>query len=56
MAAQSVSFDYLGSPYSNASGTPSALNSGSVELELQTGGITRTVNVEAVTGFVSISD
>lgn len=49
-----VSFDYLGSPYSGASGVPSALNSGIITL--QAGMETRTVDVEPVTGFISISD
>lgn len=46
-----VSFDYLGSPYNGATG---ALTSGVVTL--QAGGVTRTVTVEPVTGFVSISN
>jgi prepilin-type N-terminal cleavage/methylation domain-containing protein len=46
-----VKFDYLGSPY-NGSGNP--LNSGVVNL--QAGGMTITVNVEPVTGFISITD
>jgi type II secretion system protein H len=45
-----VSFDYLGSPYNSAS----ALDSGSVTL--RAGGVDRTVSVEAVTGFISISE
>lgn len=52
--ATAVSFDYLGSPYSGSSGVPSALNSGVITL--QVGGATRTVSVEPVTGFVSISN
>jgi prepilin-type N-terminal cleavage/methylation domain-containing protein len=46
-----VSFDYLGSPY-NGAGT--ALTSGVVTL--RAAGVTRTVTVEPVTGFISISD
>ena len=46
-----VTFDYLGSPYN---GSPSPLNSGVVTL--QSGGITRTVSVEPVTGFISVSN
>jgi type IV fimbrial biogenesis protein FimT len=46
-----VKFDYLGSPY-NGSNSNNALNSGVVNL--QAGGITTTVTVEPVTGFVSI--
>jgi type II secretory pathway pseudopilin PulG len=49
----SVSFDYLGSPY-NGAGPPTALNSGVVTL--RAGGVTRTVSVEPVTGFISISN
>lgn len=45
-----VTFDYLGSPY-NGSGSP--LNSGLVTL--QAGGVTKTVRVEPVTGFISIN-
>ncbi len=46
-----VSFDYMGSPF-NGTGTP--LNSGVVTL--RAGGVTRTINVEPVTGYVSISN
>jgi type II secretion system protein H len=46
-----VTFDYLGSPY-NGSGSP--LNSGVVTLRSQ--GITKTVSVEPVTGFISTSN
>jgi prepilin-type N-terminal cleavage/methylation domain-containing protein len=46
-----VIFDYLGSPYDLTAG---ALNSGVVTL--QGGGATRTVSVEPVTGFISVSD
>ncbi len=49
--SQTVSFDYLGSPYNGAAG---GLASGVVTL--QAGGVTRTVTVEPVTGFVSISN
>ena len=45
-----VKFDYLGSPY-NAGGNP--LNSGVVTLHA--GGTTVTVNVEPVTGFISVN-
>jgi prepilin-type N-terminal cleavage/methylation domain-containing protein len=44
-----VKFDYLGSPYD---GNNNPLNSG--QISLQAGGTTATVNVEAVTGFISI--
>jgi len=46
-----VTFDYLGSPY-NGSANP--LNSGVVTL--RSGGVTRTVSVEPVTGFITISN
>ena len=46
-----VTFDYLGSPY-NGSGSP--LNSGVITL--QSGSVTRTVSVEPVTGFISVSN
>jgi type II secretion system protein H len=46
-----VKFDYLGSPF-DAGGNP--LNSGAVVL--QAGDFTRTISVEAVTGFISVSD
>jgi len=46
-----VKFDYLGSPY-NGSGNP--LNSGVVNL--QAGGTTARVNVEPVTGFITIEN
>lgn len=46
-----VKFDYLGSPY-NGDGDP--LNSGVISLRV--GQITVTVNVEPVTGFISIVD
>lgn len=48
-----VGFDYLGSPFSG-SGLGSPLNNGVVTL--QASGVTKRVNVEPVTGFVSISD
>jgi len=46
-----VSFDYLGSSYNGAG---SGLSSGTVTLRAS--GVTRTVSVEPVTGFISISD
>lgn len=46
-----VTFNYLGSPY-NGSGTD--LNSGVVTL--QAGGVTKTVRVEPVTGFITVSN
>jgi len=46
-----VVFDYLGSPH-NGTGNP--LNAGAVTL--QAGDVTRAVNVEPVTGFISVSE
>jgi len=48
-----VSFDYLGSPFHGGS-PPTALNSGT--LVLAAGSHTKTITVESVTGFISISD
>ncbi len=47
-----VTFDYLGTPY-NSSGA--ALTSTGT-ITLQAGDLIRTVSVEAVTGFISVSD
>jgi len=52
-AANAITFDYLGSPYSGTE-TPSPLNSGVVKL--QGGSITKTITVEPVTGYISIAD
>jgi prepilin-type N-terminal cleavage/methylation domain-containing protein len=52
-SSQTITFDYLGSPYSGT-GTSNPLNSGVITL--QAGGITKTVNVEPVTGYISITD
>jgi len=49
-ATSEVKFDYLGSPY-DGSGGP--LNSGVITL--QAGGMSMTISVEPVTGFISIS-
>ncbi|MBN2129658.1 MAG: prepilin-type N-terminal cleavage/methylation domain-containing protein [Sedimentisphaerales bacterium] len=49
-----VTFDYLGSPLAGTPGTLAALNSGVITLEA--GGITKTVSVEPVTGYITISD
>jgi len=48
-ATSKVTFDYLGSPYN---GNDNPLNNGVISL--QAGGTTITVNVEPVTGYVSI--
>jgi prepilin-type N-terminal cleavage/methylation domain-containing protein len=45
-----VKFDYLGSPFNQADGD---LNSGVVTL--QAGGISRTISVDPVTGFISVN-
>lgn len=49
-----IGFDYLGSPYTHNSGSVKSLNSATITL--QAGSITKTVTIEPVTGFVSISD
>jgi Tfp pilus assembly protein FimT len=45
-----ITFDYLGSPYSGTSN----LNSGAVSIKA--GDFTMTINVEPVTGFISITE
>jgi prepilin-type N-terminal cleavage/methylation domain-containing protein len=50
-ATSCVKFDYLGSPYN---GNDNSLNSGIITL--QAGGMTTTVSVEPVTGFISITE
>lgn len=50
-SSSTITFDYLGSPYS---GTTNPLNSG--DIDVQAGGFTVTINVEPVTGFISIAD
>lgn len=52
--ASAVSFDYLGSPYSGTGGAAAPLNSGVITL--RAGVTTRTVNVEPVTGYISVSN
>jgi prepilin-type N-terminal cleavage/methylation domain-containing protein len=52
--ALSVSFDSLGTPYSGTGSPASALlDNGAVTL--QAGGVTKTINVEPVTGYIAIS-
>lgn len=46
-----VQFDYLGSPHNSSNG---ALNSGVISL--QAAGITKTIRVEPVTGYISIGN
>ena len=53
-STSAVGFDYLGIPYT-APGTPAALLNPGV-ITLQAGGATRTVSVQPVTGYVSISN
>lgn len=49
-----IGFDYLGSPYSRGNGTTyDRLNAGTITL--QAGGITKTVTVEPVTGFITVN-
>jgi len=48
-----ITFDYLGSPYSGNAGA-TAMNSGTITLEA--GDLTKTVTVEPVTGFISVSN
>jgi len=48
-----VTFDYLGSPY-NGKSPPTALNSGVISL--QAAGVTKTIRVEPVTGYISIGN
>lgn len=50
----SVTFDYLGSPYAG-SGTANALNAGTITLEDDTGTYSIDVDVEPMTGYVTIS-
>jgi prepilin-type N-terminal cleavage/methylation domain-containing protein len=49
-----VTFDYLGSPFSDRGASAAPLNSGVVTL--RSGSITKTVSVEPVTGFISTSN
>jgi prepilin-type N-terminal cleavage/methylation domain-containing protein len=50
-----ITFDYLGSPYSGTD-TSSPLNSGQITLrDKQSGNFTLTVDVEPVTGYVTMS-
>jgi type II secretion system protein H len=55
--ASAVGFDYLGIPYrvDSVGANPAALQSTGV-ITLQAGGVTRTVRVEAVTGYISVSN
>jgi prepilin-type N-terminal cleavage/methylation domain-containing protein len=50
--SKAITFDYLGSPYSGI-GTATALNSGQITLQADT--FTLTVDIEPVTGYVTIN-
>ena len=52
-SSNTVTFDYLGSPYSG-SGVSNPLNSGTISI--RAGDFTETINVEPVTGFISIAE
>jgi len=50
-----IGFDYLGSPYSGTgSASYSSLNAGTITLQAKS--VTKTITVEPVTGFISVSD
>jgi prepilin-type N-terminal cleavage/methylation domain-containing protein len=49
-----ITFDYLGSPHSGSGTSPPDLNSG--EISIRAGDFTMTINVEPVTGFISITE
>ena len=51
-SSDTITFDYLGSPYSGTTANP--LNSGRITLQANT--FTLTVDVEPVTGYVTMSD
>ncbi len=52
--ALAVSFDSLGSPYSGTGSGAPALNSGTITL--QAGGARKTITVEPVTGYITVSN
>ena len=52
--ASTVSFDYLGIPYSVTASPAALLNPGVITL--RAGGVTRTVRVEPVTGYITVSN
>ena len=52
-SSQTITFDYMGSPCSGP-GTSNPLNSGTITL--QAAGTSTAVNIEPVTGFISIED
>jgi len=53
-SSNTITFDYLGSPYSGSGTSPNPLNSGTISI--RAGDFTMTVSVEPVTGFISITD
>jgi Tfp pilus assembly protein FimT len=53
-SSKTITFDYLGSPYSGSGTSPNPLNSGTISI--RAGDFTMTVSVEPVTGFISITD
>jgi prepilin-type N-terminal cleavage/methylation domain-containing protein len=53
-SSNTITFDYLGSPHSGSGASPPDLNSGAISL--RAGDFTMTINVEPVTGFISITD
>ncbi|RKY11693.1 MAG: hypothetical protein DRP52_05590 [Planctomycetota bacterium] len=54
-SSDTITFDYLGSPYSGETTAPgNSLNSGQITLEA--GSFSLTVDVEPVTGYVTIED
>lgn len=52
-ASDTITFDYLGSPYSGQ-GVANPLNSGQIRIGAE--GVTATISVEPVTGFISITN
>ena len=50
-SSHTITFDYLGSPYSG-SGTSNPLNSGVISLQADE--MTTTINVEPITGYITI--
>jgi len=53
-SSDTVTFDYMGSPYSGSGTSKNPLNSGVITL--QAAGTSTTINIEPVTGFIFIED
>jgi prepilin-type N-terminal cleavage/methylation domain-containing protein len=53
-SSNTITFDYLGSPYSGSGSGMKFLNSGAISI--RAGDFTETISVEPVTGFISITD